>query len=34
MFYGLDLDPDMLWIKKRLDPEPVSENAWLWIEIQ
>ena len=34
MFYGLDLDPDLLWIQKRLDPEPVSANAWLRIEIQ
>jgi hypothetical protein len=34
MFYGLDLDPDLLWVQKRLDPEPVSANAWLQIEIQ
>jgi hypothetical protein len=24
MFYGLDLDPDLLWSKKRLDPHTVS----------
>ena len=24
IFYGLDLDPDLLWSKKRLDPHTVS----------
>ena len=36
MFYGLDLDPDLLWSKKRLDPYGIwiQQNAWIRIETQ
>ena len=35
MFYGLDLDPDFLWSKKRLDPYGIwiQPNAWIRIVI-
>ena len=36
MFYGLDLDPDLLWSKKRSDPYGIwiQQNALIRIETQ
>jgi hypothetical protein len=36
MFYGLDLDPDLLWSKKRLDPYGIwiQQNVLIRIETQ